>query len=152
MRFPFGFGGGGSKKGGAASDAMRNKMSGGAASQDFSKRLKDMVDSTVGEYTSAKQRSAQARGGKAEPQELSKNTKTMLEILARQKLQKQMKKEKQQEDALKRAEKNKKQAADTAKKQLQYQNDMKAKQLADLQSASSQTPARDYFFGYTDET
>ncbi len=149
-------GGSGGGKKTAASDMFKQKMSaktGGKIQEDYSKMLENRIKSETQDYLASKQRAAKMRGGKDVPQELSKSVKTMLQMLAQQKLQKEMKDQKMQEDALRRAQKKKQQAEETAKRLMQYQNDLKAKQLLVEQEAlAAQQDTKSYWFGQSEET
>src|SRR5947208_3673396 len=101
---------GGKKPSSAAGDLFRSKNGdkmgvGASGSQAFQKRMEAKVEKDLADYTKAKVNSARARGEKGDNIEISANVKKMLTILAHQKVQKEIKKEKKVAVALERAKK-----------------------------------------------
>lgn len=137
----------GGKKTSAAGEAFKQKMGSKLGKeQTFQQRLESAVDKDVGSYLKARSASAAARGEKNYTPEISKNTKTMLTILAGKKLQKEIKKEKAEQQAAIKAAKKQKYTAELAKRNAQYQADLKARELEEQQKSQ-----KGYFFGYTDD-
>ncbi|HEU5047020.1 MAG TPA: hypothetical protein VFT64_04170 [Rickettsiales bacterium] len=137
----------GGKKSSPASEAFKQKMGAKLGKeQTFQQRLDSKVEKDIGDYLKARSASAAARGEKNYTPEISKNTKTMLKILAGQKLQKEIKKEKAQALAVEKQKKKEKQAMELAKRNAQYQADLvKAREL------EAQQQNKSYFFGYTEQ-
>lgn len=138
----------GGNKTSAAGELFRSKNTGKFGDENalFQKRLDAKVEKDLADYTRAKRISSVARGEKNAP-EISENAKKMLTILAHKKVQKEIKKEKQDAQAAVEAAKAAKRAVETTKRNVQYQADLKARELEEAQKQSG----RNYFFGYTEE-